>query len=358
LKDAIQHLRVLDDLPIATGYVQDGRFAYVNDAAAIMHGYPGAKSMIGLESIECIYEPDRERLESYMKRRLSGDSTVPDRYETIAIRSDETTFPMEVYAKTDLFDGKPAVLFVSKDISAKKEMEIELKRKARETALYSDILIHDMGNINQTSLTNLDLLLSTDFGELNEDQTSFAETCKAQTLRAGALIDRIRTLVFTKNSKDITYTPVDLTEVLTCSIHSAETLQTERAVVIKFEEVKGRFVLADYLIHRLFNNLVQNSVLHNASQKIQVKISVDEGKIEKTPCWRISVEDNGPGIPDENKSEIFTRFAPCGGRQGRGLGLAIVRTLTAKYCGRVTIEDRVQGDPAQGARFVVLLPKA
>jgi signal transduction histidine kinase len=71
----------------------------------------------------------------------------------------------------------------------------------------------------------------------------------------------------------------------------------------------------------------------------------------------VAIEDNGPGIPDTMKNELFpgSHGAPRKG-VARGLGLYIVRTLVSDYGGRVRVEDRVPGDYSQGCRFIVELP--
>ena len=72
---------------------------------------------------------------------------------------------------------------------------------------------------------------------------------------------------------------------------------------------------------------------------------------------RVSVEDNGPGIPDDNKGTIFNRALMSTSKaKGMGLGLYLVKSLVDGYNGRVWVEDRIAGDQTRYARFVVLLP--
>ena len=73
---------------------------------------------------------------------------------------------------------------------------------------------------------------------------------------------------------------------------------------------------------------------------------------------RIEVEDEGPGVPDEFREQIFERFArgtragSRGADSGSGLGLALVREHVLRHRGRVWVEDRTP----RGSRFVVELP--
>jgi signal transduction histidine kinase len=71
----------------------------------------------------------------------------------------------------------------------------------------------------------------------------------------------------------------------------------------------------------------------------------------------VTIDDNGPGIPDEVKGKLFARFQRGTTKaSGKGLGLYLVRTLAESYHGCVRVEDRVAGDHTKGARFVIELP--
>ena len=72
---------------------------------------------------------------------------------------------------------------------------------------------------------------------------------------------------------------------------------------------------------------------------------------------RITVEDDGPGVPEDKLAKIFERFytdRPAGAAFGNnsGLGLSIVRQIVETHRGLVRAENR----PSGGARFIVDLP--
>lgn len=76
----------------------------------------------------------------------------------------------------------------------------------------------------------------------------------------------------------------------------------------------------------------------------------------------IAVEDNGPGVPSDEREVVFDRFSrgtgskKRGGSEGVGLGLSLVAEHVALHHGRVWVEDRPDGE--SGARFVIELPVA
>ena len=76
------------------------------------------------------------------------------------------------------------------------------------------------------------------------------------------------------------------------------------------------------------------------------------------PTVEVVVEDNGPGVPETERSKVFERFyrGQASGRRGTGTGTGLGLSLVAEHVrlhgGRVWAEDVTDG----GARFVVQLP--
>jgi two-component system sensor histidine kinase KdpD len=106
-------------------------------------------------------------------------------------------------------------------------------------------------------------------------------------------------------------------------------------------------------MERVLANLLQNAVKYSPpGTPIGVSARItDDGELE------LSVEDEGPGIPAEDRECIFEPFfrnrtAQQSGVPGHGLGLAICQSIVLAHGGRMQVTDR----PAGGARFSVFLP--
>ncbi len=119
-----------------------------------------------------------------------------------------------------------------------------------------------------------------------------------------------------------------------------------------FEEVT--LALDTGKVQRIVENLVVNAARHTpAGTRVWLRA---------TPCSpdgiEIRVEDDGPGIPADQRGNIFEPFnrgdQALGHAPGSGIGLALVQQFTELHGGKVWVEDRTGG----GASFVVQLPDA
>jgi two-component system sensor histidine kinase ChvG len=108
----------------------------------------------------------------------------------------------------------------------------------------------------------------------------------------------------------------------------------------------------DERLGQVIRNLIDNAVSFSP-----------EGGVVTATAWiegvtiRITVEDEGPGIPPDNLESVFERFyterpTAQGVGKNSGLGLSIARQIVTGLHGRIWAENRPQG----GARFVVALP--
>jgi signal transduction histidine kinase len=104
-------------------------------------------------------------------------------------------------------------------------------------------------------------------------------------------------------------------------------------------------------IEPVLQNLVDNAI-HFTPAHGRIAVRVDRTGEEVS----VAVADGGPGIPREQRDQVFERYWRGRGasRQGVGLGLFIVKSLIDAHGGRISVEDA----PGGGATFVFILPAA
>lgn len=124
----------------------------------------------------------------------------------------------------------------------------------------------------------------------------------------------------------------------------------------------GRFELIDNgsfnitgdktLVQMAVNNLLENAVKYTPPGK-PVKVSVEE----KNGLATLTVADNGPGIPDSEKSKVFNKFYRIGSEEtrkakGTGLGLYLTLKIVKQHKGKIAVRD----NEPNGAVFEICFP--
>ena len=184
-----------------------------------------------------------------------------------------------------------------------------------------------------------------------EDVKMALEQIAGQALRAGEIIRRLRSLV---QNRETRREPVDVndlvTEVVSFSLSDA-----------RLHDVRIRTALAATLpvlsldriqVQQIVLNLLRNAIEALAERPAADREIVVHTAREAGGAVTISVQDNGPGVPDEVVARIFDPF--CTTKEtGTGLGLAISRTIAEAHQGKLLYEPRA-GEP--GACFVLRLP--
>ncbi len=115
---------------------------------------------------------------------------------------------------------------------------------------------------------------------------------------------------------------------------------------------------------QVLRNLIDNALTFSAKDgevRLEARLAQDDQARERI---LITVDDDGPGIPEDNLETVFERFytqRPKGAQFGShsGLGLAICRQIITAHKGRIWAENRKDTDAARpsGARFIIELPR-
>ncbi len=151
---------------------------------------------------------------------------------------------------------------------------------------------------------------------------------------------------------DLELERLDLAALLRGVIAAHRTLAAARGIPISGPTAEDAvWIVGDRLkLVRVFSNLLFNAIKHAGGKPIRVAVaSSPEGA-------RVTVKDEGTGIPPEVRARLFRPFARGRGEaeDGAGLGLAIVRDFVARHGGSV----RFESEPGRGTVFVVEFPGA
>lgn len=218
----------------------------------------------------------------------------------------------------------------------------QLEEAEREANLYLDILSHDIRNAENVSSLYTGLLIDMLEGEAK----GYAQKLRSSIRKSIEILRNVST-IRRIHHESATLVPADLDRVI-------------RDEIGIFSEIRFHYdgtalaVMADPLLPEVFTNLIGNAIKFGGPA-VEVTIRVEESGDDVL----VSVEDTGPGVPDEMKEAVFMRFGKNRNRKsGQGLGLYITRMLITRYGGWVRVDDRILERHECGAAFRFSLKKA
>jgi signal transduction histidine kinase len=135
-------------------------------------------------------------------------------------------------------------------------------------------------------------------------------------------------------------------------VADSETSAAERSQELDLETTPHEVTVTGdpVLLREAIRNVVSNAVKYTPARgRVSVRTS-----LSNTTCV-VTVEDTGPGIPQEERERVFrpfVRLASARDQEGLGLGLSLVKTIIEQHGGRVTLGDAAHG----GSVFTIVLP--
>lgn len=186
----------------------------------------------------------------------------------------------------------------------------------------------------------------------NEERSQAAMQIRAGTARASHLVAQLLTLARMEPDEwQRPLTEVDLSTLMRSVVIEHAAMAQSREIDLGVSQDEPVFLVGDAESLRvMFSNLVDNAIRYTPNHG-QVDVSL---KMIGTLAV-FEVQDNGKGIPEADRDQVFDRFyrRPGTREQGSGLGLAIVQEVVTRHGGEVLLMD---GDQGTGLKVVVNLP--
>lgn len=182
-------------------------------------------------------------------------------------------------------------------------------------------------------------------------QSSYVDRILLNTRRLSTLVGNILLLSKVSNHAiPIASTTYRVDEQIRQAILLLEPQWSERNVDFDVEMEEITWSGPENLMHHVWNNLIGNAI------KFGPQNSVIQVRLKQTDGWYVfSVQDEGPGIPENERQRIFHKFYQLDSshkQEGNGLGLALVKQIVDTCGGGITIE----GPDAGGCVFTVMMP--
>ncbi|MFX1381788.1 MAG: PAS domain S-box protein [Promethearchaeota archaeon] len=281
-----------------------------------------------------------------------------DIFETIHRTKSGELKNILVNAKIIKYQDKNVIQGIWRDITYLKQTEEKYQQAYNLAEFYKDLFAHDISNIMQNILTSIEL--STIYLKKKEEQEkilSLFDLIKNQVKRGANLVSNVRKLS-TLDSTIANLENIDINEYLSNSIKQVKKrfpnvkLNTQVETRMEKISIKGTQLLQD-----VFLNIINNAVKHNENSEIELIIKISKVSKEENDYLKLEFIDNGRGVIDSQKREIFERQINADQKsKGIGLGLSLVKRIIESIQGEIWVEDKIKGNHTKGSNFVLLLP--
>ena len=225
---------------------------------------------------------------------------------------------------------------------------------------YFDFLAHDIANLLAPIMSYGVMISShpTAPGEIRRYSRKIVD----QTDKAAKFITNMRRLSEAEMVSPIAPPAYDISANLKAIEEKFRKENAKRRISFKamMPENQQVSVAGGEFVEDILSSILQNCTKHTKAEEARIAMVISPLTDEAGKAfWRISIEDEGPGISDVQKANIANPF-DTSQRFARGVGstISFMSAMAKHFGGKLSIEDRVPGTQAKGTRVVVILPLA
>lgn len=353
LTESEERYRFLVELsPDAVFIHAEGRFVFMNRAAARLLGADRPEELYGRAALDFVHPECREMVRQRIENAQARNDNPP--IEELLVRLDGTSVPVEMVSVFFRYQELDSVLAIARDISERKRMEDELikSQKLESLGILAGGIAHDFNNILTSIMGNISLARK--HTDSSSSISGRLDSCEKAVHRASELTQQL--LTFARGGEPVTKL-----------IDAGPLIRESATFILRGSGVRSEFMLDNDLwcIEADAGQLSQvlNNILINASQAMPsggvVRIKAQNEKFGAVNAvnmpagdyLKIVIEDHGCGIPPENLTKIFDPYFTTK-PNGNGLGLASVYSIIRRHGGAVEVLSTV----GIGTSFNIYLP--
>jgi PAS domain S-box-containing protein len=339
---------------------RDGAFVYANPASLKLFGATKPQQLLGRQVFDIVPPENRELIGQRIAQAAEGGMT--PLLEQRVLRLDGTAFDAEAISIPFVYEGKPAVQTIMRDITGRKLLEHQLRQSQKMEAIgqLAGGVAHDFNNMLAVIRGNAELLL------MDADQhASGTNECLKQIMAASERAANLTRQLLVFSRKQVMQSqPLALNKVI------AELTKMLKRIIGEHIDLECRyadplpFVQADAgMLEQVLLNLAVNArdamprgghlLIATDTASFDAAYSRNHPGAGTGEFVRLTVTDTGTGIAPEHLPRIFEPFFTTKELgKGTGLGLATVYGIVQQHQGWIEVSSQ----PGAGATFKIFLP--
>ena len=319
-----------------------GSIERANDAAVEFYGYEKqALTSMAIQDINQLSD------EAVARRRAAAEEEETNRFIFPHELADGDVRQVEVDSTPITAGGQRLLFSIIHDVTERERTRERLERQNERLELLNRVVRHDIRNDMSVIISYADLLED----HVDDEGAAYLETVVEHGEHVVELTSTVRKLMEAMLGEDDDGPgTVVLSRVLDAEIEEVGSV-ADRVEIDVERPLPDIDVVGNEMLSSVFRNILNNAIQHNDVDAPRVDIAVEE----TADTVEVRIADNGPGIPDDQKAEVFGKGEHGMDSPGTGLGLYLVHTFVDQFGGDVWVTDH---DGGGGAVFHVELPRA
>lgn len=357
-----RYRQLVEVLPDAVLIHSEGRFVFANNAALELLGANGPADLVGRPILDIVH-PDYREVVKKRVQDLDQGRQATEMPQQKLIRLDGTSVDVEISGCRSSEQSKVAVLCVVRDITARLNLEAQLRQSQKMEAVgrLAGGVAHDFNNLLTVITGRCNLLLRGVNG--NSGMRQELEEVRKAGERAAALT---RQLLAFSRKQVLQPRVIDLNAVIEGMSKLLHRLIGEDIEMVSTLAPGLRHVKADPgQIEQVVMNLAVNSrdampgggrlTIETSNTRLDSSRPANLPAPEAGDYVMLRVSDTGKGMNDQVQSHVFEPFFTMREKgEGTGLGLATVYGIVRQSGGHIWLESA----PGKGTTFTICLPAA
>lgn len=326
----------------------EGHLLKVNPRLTSLTGY-SEEEMLQMTALD-ITHPDERETAKQMYDDLLADRISFAELEKRYLKKNGAIFWGHLTTSCVRDANAVPIYFVSQmqDITRRKQDEELIKKANLELAAFAHTVAHDLRNPLTPIITYTHMILENYNAQLDKNGHRMLTIVNNQAQKMASMIEELL-LLAQQGQLACPLHPVDSADVVSGIIEELDSaIKASEAVVIR--KHLPLVCISHNILSQLLGNLVENAVKYAGKNGSPIEISGERNGEQV----RFVVSDHGPGIPAEERDNIFNLYYRGAGQQhvsGTGVGLATAQKIARMYGGDVRVEET----PGGGCTFIVEL---
>jgi len=299
-----------------------------NESAASLLRYERPE-LIGLSPF-AIHPHERVRFDEFLERVHREDGVVTD--DLSCLRRDGVEVPVEVSASPVEVEGRECVLAMVRDIT-------ERERRRRQVSVLSRLLRHNLRNDMNVVIGQAEFVESETDDERVRDAVRKIQTKASDLVDLSQRVRDLQALIQKSGTEDEEVTVRPLVEAV---VSEARAGYPAADITVDVPDETVVYATRQTLAWAV-SNLVENAVEHNDAENPSVTVSAEFAEERRGEWVALTVSDDGPGIPEFERSVATDAHEQTDLAHATGIGLWIVGQVVEAFDGSIAFADGGDG---------------